>query len=127
MKTEIKIGDLINKAGIYTEPGVVVEKKGNGQVVIDTQKEIIDHYHRHTNTSGLPEYDKDRFNDIIDGIEGLGEREKVEALQAKIDDLKNDLANKPLVQYLRNQQAFLVQKSKKLPRTYAIDERKILI
>ena len=37
---------MVNKAGIYTKPGVVVEKKEDGTVIIDTRKEVIDKYHR---------------------------------------------------------------------------------
>ncbi len=127
MRAELKIGDLVSKAGIYTKKGVVTAKKEDGSVTIDTRDQIVDKYHRHTNTSGLSEGDKNRFNEIIDDIQSLSSVEKIEHLQSKIDELKKKSENRPLVQYLRNQQAYLVSKSRQLPRTYNIDSKKILI
>ena len=48
-----KIGDLIPKSGIYTNPGVVIEKQADGNVRIDTDGQEISKYHRYANTSGL--------------------------------------------------------------------------
>lgn len=48
-----EIGDLVSKSGIYTEPGVVVEKKEDGGIVVDTEPMSINRYHRFTNTTGL--------------------------------------------------------------------------
>ena len=127
MRTDLKIGDLITKAGIYSNPGVVTKKNEDGSVSVDTRAEIIDKYHRHTNTSGLSEEDKNRFNEIIDAMQDLSPLEQIEKLQDKIDNLKLNTENKYLVQYLRNQQAHLVAKSKQLPRTYNIDSKKILL
>ena len=56
-----QIGDLVSKAGIYTNPGVIVEKKEDGTVVVDTEPMEVNKYHRYTNTTGL----NDRFH-LID-------------------------------------------------------------
>ena len=40
----MQIGDLVQKAGIYTKPGVVVEKKDDGTVLIDTDQKEIEKY-----------------------------------------------------------------------------------
>jgi hypothetical protein len=64
----VQMGDLVNKAGIYTKPGVVVDKKEDGTVVIDTNEDEIKKFHRHSNTTGLTIEDKEKFNTIMDEI-----------------------------------------------------------
>ncbi len=117
------VGDLVNKAGIYTEPGVVVEKKEDGTVLIDTEPMSINKFHRYTNTSGLNENEKQVFNGILDEIyQKNDDVEKINDIQLEIDKLKTDPNNHKVVQYLRNQQAFLIRQAKQLPRTYNWDE-----
>lgn len=120
------IGDLVQKAGIYTNPGVVVEKKEDGTVVVDTEPMVINKYHRYTNTTGLTEQEKLTFNTILDEIyKKDNDVEKINDIQQNIDKLTVDPQNARLVQYLRNQQAHLVRKAKELPRTYGWEEAKI--
>ena len=65
------IGDLVSKSGVYTEPGVIVEKKDDGNVVVDTEPMQINKYHRHANTTGLTEQEKEEFNRILwKGLKG---------------------------------------------------------
>lgn len=117
------IGDLVPKSGVYTEPGVVTEKKEDGTVVVDTEPLKVNKYHRYTNTTGLTEMEKDEFNQILDQIyakeNGL---ERLNDLQTEIDRLKQDPKSKNIVQYLRNQQSFLIRQERKLPQTYSWDE-----
>ena len=63
-----KIGDLVPKSGLYTEPGVVVKKHDDGSVTIDTEPLTINKYHRYSNTTGLSESEKNTFNRILDEI-----------------------------------------------------------
>ena len=42
------IGDLVSKAGIYTNAGVVVDKKDDGTVTVDTEPMVVNQYHRYT-------------------------------------------------------------------------------
>ena len=56
-----QIGDMVSKAGIYTNPGVVIEKKEDGTVLIDTEPMVVNKYHRYANTTGLTEEEKGRF------------------------------------------------------------------
>ena len=120
------IGDLVRKAGIYTNPGVVVEKKEDGTVVVDTEPMTINKYHRFTNTSGLNEIEKDKFNAILEEIYKKDDDvEKINDIQVNIDKLQMDPLNANLVQYLRNQQAHLIRQAKNLPRTYSWDESKL--
>ena len=120
------IGDLVPKAGIYTEPGVVVEKRQDGSVTVDTEPMMINRYHRYTNTSGLSENEKEKFNEILDQIyQKEDDVEKINDIQMQIDHLKTDPTNRKIVQYLRNQQAFLIRASKKLPRTYSWEDSQI--
>ena len=118
------IGDLIQKAGIYTNPGVVIEKKKDGTVTIDTDPMSINKYHRYINTTGLKETEKTLFNDILDEIykETGDDVSRIEDIQTTIDKLKKDPDKKNVVQYLRNQQAVLIRKAQQLPRTYRWDE-----
>jgi hypothetical protein len=44
---KMQVGDFVAKAGIYTKPGVVIEKRDDGTVLIDTEPSVIDQYHRH--------------------------------------------------------------------------------
>ena len=122
------IGDLVLKSGLYTEPGVVVEKKEDGSVVIDTEPMSIHKYHRYSNTSGLNEAEKQRFNQILDEIyEKENDVEKLNDIQKEIDMLKADPDNKNIVQYLRNQQAVLIRQAKRLPRYYNWDEAQLKV
>lgn len=116
------IGDLVPKAGIYTNPGVVVEKKEDGTVLIDTEPMTVNKYHRYTNTTGLNEQEKTTFNTILDEIyRKEDDVEKINDIQMSIDKLKVDPSNQKIVQYLRNQQAHLIRKAKELPRMYNSD------
>lgn len=118
-----QIGDLVSKSGIYTEPGVVVEKKDDGNVVIDTEPMTINKYHRYTNTTGLSMEEKEAFNAILDQIYTKeNEVERINDIQLEIDKLKMDPKTKNIVQYLRNQQAFLIREAKQLPQKYQWDE-----
>ena len=117
-----KIGDLVPKSGMYTNPGVIVEKNKDGSVKVDTDPMAINRYHRYTNTSGLSEQEKDKFNNILDEIYANDDDvEKINEIQQNIDSLKVDPSNGKIVQYLRNQQAHLIRQSKNLPRSYNMD------
>lgn len=117
-----KIGDLVAKSGMYTNPGVIVEKNKDGSVKVDTDPMAINKYHRYTNTSGLSEQEKNKFNNILDEIYSNDDDvEKINDIQQNIDNLKVDPANGKIVQYLRNQQAHLIRQSKNLPRSYNMD------
>lgn len=120
------IGDLVPKSGVYTQPGVVVEKKEDGNVVIDTEPMKINKYHRYTNTTGLTEQEKIAFNDILDQIYAKeSDMERINDIQTEIDRLKMDPKSRNIVQYLRNQQAHLIRGTKQLPSTYQWDEAQI--
>lgn len=120
------VGDLVPKAGIYTNPGVVVEKKEDGTVVVDTEPMQINKYHRYANTTGLSEREKTTFNAILDEIyKKEDDVEKINDIQLNIDKLKVDPNNSNVVQYLRNQQAHLIREAKQLPRTFNWDAASI--
>ena len=117
------IGDLVPKSGIYTEPGVIVEKKDDGTVLVDTEPLTIHKYHRYSNTTGLTPDEKQVFNEILDKIySNEDDIVKLNEIQREIDNLKTDPDNKNVVQYLRNQQASLVREVRQLPRYYNQDE-----
>lgn len=118
-----QIGDLVPKAGMFTNPGVVVEKRDDGNVVVDTEPMTVNKFHRYANTTGLSEAEKGKFNEILDGIYTKeNDVEKINDIQQNIDQLKADPVNQKIVQYLRNQQAHLIRTAKELPRTYSVDE-----
>ena len=122
----VQLGDMINKAGIYTRPGVVVEKKDDGTVVVDTDDTAIKKYHRHSNTTGLPVEAKVRFNEIMDDIMSADSNSKrIEDLQAKLDEMRNDAGQVKLMQALKNEQAQLIRLSRELPRVYNYDPNKL--
>ena len=121
-----EIGDLVAKSGINTEPGVVAQKNPDGTVLIDTDPMKLNEFHRYANTTGLSESDKVKFNQILDDIYAKNDDvEKINDMQTKIDQLRRDPTNHKLVQYLRNQQSFLVRSAQKLPRTYNLDADKV--
>ena len=122
-----QVGDLVPKSGIYTNPGVITDRKEDGTVSVDTDPMAINKYHRYTNTSGLSEPEKDKFNGILDEIYQARDSDvdKINDIQVEIDKLKTDPANRNVVQYLRNQQSFLIRKAQGLPRTYNTDGDKI--
>ena len=118
-----KIGDMVPKSGIYTEPGVITEKKEDGTVVIDTEPMQVNKYHRYANTTGLNQNEKLTFNSILDKVyQKESDVDKINDIQQEIDRLKTDPNNRNVVQYLRNQQSSLVRKAKELPRVYSQDE-----
>ena len=120
------IGDLVPKSGMYTEPGVIVEKKEDGTVTVDTEPLMVHKYHRYNNTTGLTQDEKETFNKILDEIYAKDDDlEKLNDIQKEIDRLKADPTNKNIVQYLRNQQAVLVREVRQLPRFYNWDEAQI--
>ena len=120
------IGDLVGKAGIYTNQGVIVEKKDDGTVIIDTEPMVVNKYHRFANTTGLSLAEKEQFNAILDEIfKKEDDVEKINDIQLSVDKLQVDPKNHKVIQYLRNQQAHLIRKAKKLPRTYQYDEAKL--
>lgn len=122
------IGDLVPKAGIYTNPGVVTKRNEDGTVEVDTEPLMVSKYHRYTNTTGLTEPEKERFNTILDQIyQKEDDVEKINDIQLNIDALKVDPQNSKIVQYLRNQQAHLIRKAKELPKAYSWDEAKIRV
>ena len=122
------IGDLVPKTGIYTEPGVVVEKKEDGTVIIDTEPLTVNQYHRYSNTTGLTEEEKVKFNQILDEIYKKDDDvQRLNEIQKEIDHLRSDPKNRNIVQYLRNQQTSLIRDVKKLPRMYTADEAQIKV
>ncbi len=125
----MQVGDLISKHGIFTEPGVVIGKKMNGDYVVSTDKEAVAYFHRYTNTTGLSPDEKNEFNAILDQIYNnkADDREKINAIQQEIDRLKTDPSKKKMIHYLKNQQSHLIRTTKTLPNVYTIsqDETKI--
>jgi hypothetical protein len=119
----VHIGDVVARSGIYTEPGVVTDRKPDGSVVVDTEPMAMNKYHRYANTSGLSESEKIRFNQILDQIyQKTDDIERINDIQNEVDQLKMNPENQNIVRYLRNQQAFLIRQANGLPRTYQTDE-----
>ncbi len=105
---------------------MVVEKKEDGSVVIDTDAEVVNRFHRLSNTSGLTVDDKNKFNAIMDNImEGDSNADRINNLQMKLDELRIDPKAQKLAQALRNEQAQLIRLSRELPRVYQYDSNKL--
>lgn len=122
----MQIGDLVQKAGIYTKPGIVVDKKDDGTVVIDTDPKQIERYHRYANTSGLTPQEKARFNSIMDEVmDGKDEGERINRLQEQIDAVRTEPDGKRVFDTLVNQQSTLIRYAKALPRVYTYDPSQI--
>jgi hypothetical protein len=120
------IGDMVPRTGIYTNPGVITEKKPDGTVTVNTEPMALNKYHRHANTTGLSEPEKAKFNDILDKVYTKeNDVDKINDIQKAIDGLKTDPLNRNIVQYLRNQQSHLVRSAEKLPQQYTTDEASI--
>jgi hypothetical protein len=102
---------------------VVVNKNPDGTVVVDTEPLSVSKYHRYTNTTGLSEDEKNKFNQILDQIyQKTNDIERINDIQSEIDQLRKVSSNQNVVRYLRNQQAFLIREAKGLPRVYQADE-----
>lgn len=122
----MQIGDLVQKSGIYTKPGIVVDKKEDGTVVVDTDPSKIEKFHRYTNTSGLTPAEKERFNSIMDEVmETKDDAERINKLQDKIDMVRAEPGAKKIFDTLINQQSLLIRFSKELPRVYSADASKV--
>ena len=119
----VNIGDIVPRSGNFTEPGVVVNKNPDGTVVVDTEPMAVSKYHRYTNTTGLSEDEKSKFNQILDQIyQKTNDIERINDIQNEIDQLRKVPSNQNVVRYLRNQQAYLIREAKGLPRVYQADE-----
>jgi uncharacterized small protein (DUF1192 family) len=115
----IQIGDYVPKVGIYTNPGVVAEKKEDGTIIIDTDKDMIKKYHRHSITTGLTVNEKDRFNSIMDEVMNMSDNtQRILTLQDQIDRMKSEPMEKKVSDALRNEQAQLIRWSRELPKVY---------
>ncbi|MEN9809872.1 MAG: hypothetical protein RLZZ488_1439 [Pseudomonadota bacterium] len=122
----MQIGDYVPKAGIYTKPGIVVDKKEDGTVVIDTDPRQVEKYHKYANTSGLTPEEKVRFNAIMDEVMDAGDdAERINRLQEKIDLVRTEPNGKRVFDTLVNQQSTLIRFAKDLPRVYSYDSSKI--
>lgn len=122
----MQIGDYVPKAGIYTKPGIVTEKKEDGTVIIDTDPKKIEKYHKYANTSGLTPEEKARFNSIMDEVmEAEDDGERINRLQEKIDMVRNDPNGKKVFETLLNQQSTLIRYARELPKVYSFDSQKI--
>ena len=122
----VNIGDVVARAGVYTEPGIVTEKKPDGTVVVDTEPMSLNKYHRYANTTGLSEEEKNQFNGILDQIyQKTNDIERINDIQVEVDKLRQNPENQNVVRYLRNQQAFLIRSAKGLPRMYQTDESNV--
>jgi hypothetical protein len=122
----VNIGDVVARSGIYTEPGVVMEKKPDGTVVVDTEPMTMNKFHRYANTTGLSESEKSQFNGILDQIyQKTNDIERINDIQLEVDKLRQNPENQNVVRYLRNQQAFLVRQARGLPRVYQTDETNV--
>lgn len=122
----VNIGDVVARAGVYTEPGIVTEKKPDGTVVVDTEPMSLNKYHRYANTTGLSEEEKTQFNSILDQIyQKTNDIERINDIQLEVDKLRQNPDNQNVVRYLRNQQAFLIRQARGLPRMYQTDESNV--
>jgi hypothetical protein len=122
----VNIGDIVSRSGNYTEPGVVVERRVDGTVLVDTEPNTVSQYHRYTNTTGLSEEEKNQFNGILDQIyQKTNDIERINDIQNEIDKLRMNPDSQNVVRYLRNQQAFLIREARGLPRMYQTDDRHV--
>jgi hypothetical protein len=122
----MQIGDYVPKAGIYTKPGIVIEKKDDGTVVINTDPKEIERYHKYANTSGLTPQEKVRFNSIMDEVmEANDDAERINRLQEKIDMVRHEPDGKRVFETLVNQQSTLIRFAKALPKVYSYDSQQI--
>ena len=117
----VQVGDFVPRAGIYTNPGVVSQIKQNGDVVVDTDPEMIAKYHRYAITTGLTLQDKEKFNAIMDSVAQMQSNdERLNSLQRNIDELRETPNSKEVSQSLLNMQAVLIREAKELPRVFSV-------
>lgn len=122
----MQIGDYVPKAGIYTKPGIVIEKKEDGTVLIDTDPKQIERFHKYANTSGLTPEEKTRFNKIMDEVmEASDDAERINRLQEKIDMVRHEPNGKRVFDTLVNQQSTLIRFANALPKVYSYDSQQI--
>lgn len=122
----VQIGDYVSKVGIYTNPGVVEDKNEDGTIIVNTDKEEIQRYHRHSITTGLTPDEKDIFNDIMDGVMDIeANSDRIIELQGIIDEMRGDPELKSVSDRLRNEQAQLIRLSRELPQIYFTQPEKL--
>lgn len=115
----LKIGDLVPRSGIYTNPGVVTEKLKDGRVKVDTDPLKVNEFHRHTNTTGLSETEKNKFNEILDEIYSKTDPVKhIDEINDEIYELSKDPKNRNIIRYLKNQQMSIIREVEILPQSY---------
>ena len=119
----VQIGDLVQKTDTFSQAGVVVEKKGDGSLVVDSHPQKIEEYHKYLDTTGLTESEKIKFNDILDEVyEGSGRQELIQDLQDIMDDLRKNPENDNIIKYLKRQQIVLTRTVRATPRYFTLRE-----
>ena len=124
---KVQIGDYVSSCGIFTKPGVIIEKKDDGTLVIDTDPTVISEYKKYGDVTGLPPEQKAQFNDILDNVYSQDNAgEQVNLLETKINELRLDPTKADLVINLRGEQSKLIRESKALPRVYSVDYERVV-
>ena len=119
-----KIGDLIPKSGMYTNPGVVVEKKDDGTVRVDTEPMTIHKYHRYSNTSGLSVEEKNMYNEILDQIYAkVDGMERLNDIQTAIDELKKEPKEQKHSPISTQSASYLGQREQKVTKRVQLGRR----
>jgi hypothetical protein len=109
----LQIGDLVPAAKSLAGSGVVVQKNSDGSVVVDTHPQTVGDYHKYANTTGLSEEEKAEFNCILDEIYAApSQAARIQGIEEEIERLSESPANKDIIRYLRNQQAYLLRRGR---------------
>ena len=115
-----RVGDAVfDRNG---QPGIVSKQDSNSkEFTVDRQKAQVKKSHRHGYVNGLEQNERVDYLKVLDEVSSITDpKQKVSALQTKIDDLKLDPNQYKMVGYLEAELFHVMNTHGVKPRTYQI-------
>ena len=119
-------GDIVYGPG--GKPGIVQKRDSlTGKLTVENQGPEYQKARKYGFINGLPGPERAQYQAIIDKVrEHEDPKMRISALSTQIDELKDDPRNHRLVRYLESEMAHIMFSEEISPRTYKLDEEKIL-
>lgn len=122
----MRVGDTI-----FThdgKPAIVTEKLNlkSDKTQVERQDNMGAGHLRNGLVNGISPGVRGQFNEILDNIKTIKKpEERIEMLHAKIENLKQESADRNLVRYLNAELGHMISSSNYKPRVFQLDENEI--
>ncbi|MCX6117027.1 MAG: hypothetical protein NT027_05775 [Proteobacteria bacterium] len=120
-----RIGDSVFLS--QGQPSLVIGRDpAKGTVILDREQDAIRDNARHGYLNGIAPERREEFLNLMDEIKSHPEAtQRIDRLQAKIDELAVDPKNMQFVRYLEGEKNHLINMSGYRPRMYTAEEFKL--